>query len=178
MKMIKITGDSFLGEIKSLYERAFPPSEKKPFALILKKRDTGEMEIYAIVGDSGEFLGLAIFILEGRLALLDYLAIEEDKRGSGVGSAVIREIGRMFPEKVLLLEIEDPEENDADNTAERVRRFGFYTRLGLRPMPYKVWLFGVKMLIMTLGASVDFDEYHRVFINVFSKKTAKNVKLA
>ena len=178
MKMKKAPTGELLDRIRALYERAFPKSEKKPFNLILDKCAEGSMQIYAITDDGEEFLGLAIFILEGRLALLDYLAIEEDKRGGGVGSAVIKEISRIFPNKVLLLEIEDPDESEADNTAERVRRFGFYTRLGLRPMPYKVWLFGVKMLIMTLGASVDFDEYHRVFVNVFSEKTAKKVKLA
>ena len=178
MKMIKITGDSFLDEIKSLYERAFPPSEKKPFALILKKRDTGEMEIYSIVGDSGEFLGLAIFILHGRIALLDYFAIDDSVRGKGIGSTALSKIKELFPEKVLLLEIEDPEEKGADNTPERMRRERFYTSRGMSVMPYKIMLFGVKMLVLTFDGEVDFPEYHNIFVDVFGEKSAQNVMRA
>ncbi len=177
MKMIKAPKGDLLTKIKELYESAFPPSEKKPFRLIEEKTETGEMEIYAIVGDSGEFLGLAIFILHGRIALLDYFAIDDSLRGKGIGSAALSEIKVLFPEKVLLLEIEDPEEMGADNTAERVRRERFYTSRGMSVMPYKIMLFGVKMLVLTFGGEVDFSEYHNIFVEVFGDKAAKNVML-
>ena len=145
MELIKDPEGRMLTLVRELYERAFPKSEKKPFSLMEKKCTEGSMEIYAIA-DGEDFLGLAIFILDGRLALLDYLAIDEDRRGGGIGSEMLREVKRLYPDRVLLLEIEDPDEEGADNREERVRRLGFYNRNGLFPMDYKVSLFGVQIL--------------------------------
>jgi len=135
------------------------------------------MEIYAILGKGGDFLGLAIFILHGRIALLDYFAIAENKRGKGIGSEALDKIKRLYPDKVLLLEIEDSDEVGADNLEERVRRERFYTSRGMKIMPYRIILFGVQMRVLTSGGEIDFAEYHRIFEEIFSPKIAENVKL-
>jgi hypothetical protein len=45
-------------------------------------------------------------------------------------------------------------------------------------MDYRVWLFGVKMIILTDGAKVPFPRYHTIFLEIFGKKAAQNVSLA
>ncbi|MBO5051477.1 MAG: GNAT family N-acetyltransferase, partial [Clostridia bacterium] len=86
MKIVKLTKEKDTTLVRQLYESAFPPEEKKPFSLILKKSDEGSMEILSIEEDDGSFLGLAIFILYKELALLDYFAISPERRGGGVGT--------------------------------------------------------------------------------------------
>ena len=76
-----------------------------------------------------------------------------------------------------MLEIEDDENAGAENLADRIRRRKFYLRSGMVEMPYKVWLFGVDMKILTFGDFISFEEYHDIFVNVFSEKTARNVTL-
>lgn len=164
-------------KIRALYEAAFPASEKKPFALMEKKRDEGFMELCAILSDEDEFLGLAFFILHGRIALLDYFAIDEDARGRGVGTEALAKIKELFQKRVLLLEIEDTDEKDAENIRERIRRRSFYERGGMEIMPFKVMLFGVKMHILTFAGKVNFEEYHRIFTDVFGAKAAEKVNL-
>ena len=73
-----------LDELKNLYETAFPESEQKPFELMLKKREEGDAELLSIE-EGGAFLGLAIVVSRGDLALLDYFAVSPQHRGGGVG---------------------------------------------------------------------------------------------
>lgn len=166
-----------LRALKRLYRAAFPICEKKPFGLILKKRNEGTMELMTIEDGNGTFLGLVITILHKDIVLLDYFAISPNLRGNGIGSNVLSLLKDRYSGKRILLEIEDPEE-PCKNRKERLRRKDFYLRNGLSVQDYKVWLFGVKMLILTNGTAISFDEYHEIFDTVFSQKTGKHVTLA
>ncbi|MBQ8351189.1 MAG: GNAT family N-acetyltransferase [Clostridia bacterium] len=175
MRLTHLYRESDMNDIKSLYEEAFPPEEKKPFSLILEKNNAGSMEILALEGDDGAFLGLAILILHQDLALLDYLAIAPHRRGGGIGTQALALLRERYAGKRFLLEIEDADEAGASNRADRIRRRAFYLRNGLCEMPYRVLLFGVQMRILTDGSPISFDEYHAIFPAVFSAKAAANV---
>ncbi len=177
MKIVKLTKEKDTTLVRQLYESAFPPEEKKPFSLILKKSDAGSMEILSIEGDDGSFLGLAIFILYKELALLDYFAISPERRGGGVGTRALALLRTRYTGRHFLLEIEDTDEQDAPNLAERIRRKAFYTRNGLSAMPYRIILFGVRMQVLTDGAFIPFEEYHAIFPAVFSQRIASNIVL-
>ena len=166
-----------LEKIRRLYERSFPKSEKKPWRVILDKCTEGSMKIISIEEKSA-FLGLMIFILHSDLVLLDYFAISEEHRGEGIGSLALSRVASQLDGKRLLLEIEDPEDTDADNLDERVRRSHFYARLGFVPRDYKIDLFGVRMLLLSYAdRAVSFEEYHSIFTGVFSPKIARNVNI-
>ncbi len=161
--------------LRGLYERAFPQNEKKPFVLIEDKAAKGSMEILCILSEAGDFCGLVITILHRDLMLLDYFAIAEDQRGNGIGSAVLLLLQERYPDRRLLLEIEDPQEVGAPNREERIRRSSFYHRNGWYPMPFTVSLFGVPMQILCPEKAVTFEEYHEIFVRVFSEQTAQKV---
>ena len=64
-----------LNLLRDLYEASFPEAEKKPFAFMVKKREEGFFDLLMVEDGQGEFCGLAIMLLSGGFALLDYLAI-------------------------------------------------------------------------------------------------------
>ena len=165
-----------LYRIWALYQRAFPKGEKKPFGVMWKKRKEGKMELMAVEDDQGKFLGLAITILHKDIVLLDYFAVSPAHRGKGIGSEVLRLLDQRYEGKRILLEIEDPEE-PCRNKEDRLRRKAFYLRNGRTVQPYKVWLFGIKMLVLTNGTAVSFEEYHEIFDEVFSPRIGKCVSL-
>ena len=164
-------------QLYGLYHRAFPLGEKKPFGVMVKKRKEGSMELMTAENDKGSFLGIVITILHKDMVLLDYFAVSPTHRGQGVGSEVLKLLEERYHGKRILLEIEDPEE-PCKNKEDRLRRKAFYLRNGLTAQDYKVWLFGIKMLILTNGTSISFEEYHEIFRTVFSPKIAKNISLA
>lgn len=165
-----------LHEIQELYLSAFPLNERKPFPVILQKCQEGSMEILRIETDDGTFIGLVIMIFYKDLAILDYFAIDEHQRNLGYGSKVLHLLNEHYPDKRMILEIEDPSV-PSDNTHERVRRKGFYLRNGMILMPFCVNLFGVEMLILTNGQPVTFEEYHDIFMNVFSPAIRDKIQL-
>lgn len=176
MELRKCTDEQDLAKIEDLYMTAFPDNERKPFWLIVEKSREGSMEALAIEED-GVFLGLAIMILHRDIALLDYFAVSEESRGQGIGTKALAALAKRYPDMTVVIEIEDPDE-PSDNPEERLRRRDFYGRSGFSPMPYKVWLYGVKMQILTDKKDVPFERYHRIFKEVYSEKSAKNISLA
>ena len=165
-----------LNEIHELYLTAFPQNERKPFPIILQKCKENSMEILKIEDDDGSFIGLVIMILYKDLAILDYFAIDTPKRNKGFGSQVLSMLNRRYSDRRMILEIEDPDA-PSDNTSERIRRKAFYLRNHMTLMPFKVNLFTVEMLILTNGKDVTFEEYHDIFIHVFSPAISKNICL-
>lgn len=163
-------------KLKALYRSAFPRSERKPYAVMLKKQAEGIMELMTIENDDGKFLGLVITILHNDIVLLDYFAVSPECRGQGIGSEVLKELSRRYPGKTILLEIEDPEVPN-ENQADRIRRKAFYLRNGMVCQDFKINFFGVEMLVLTNGAKVTFEEYHAIFEAHFSRTVQKNIRL-
>lgn len=167
--------------VRKLYEESFPKSEKKPFSMILKKRAEGFFDILAIEDEKGQFCGLAIMLLSGGLALLDYLAIAPEYQGGGAGSNTLRELRERYGDEKIVVEIETTlgeAAEKAENTEERLRRKAFYLRNGMVPMDFLVELFGVKMEILTFGRTVTFEEYYGIYEAVLPKGMMDKIRLA
>lgn len=165
-----------LQQIESLYMRAFPPAERKPFSMIRKKREKGDVEILAIETVDGTFAGEAITVRCGTLVLVDYLAVSEEMRGCGVGSAALQLLRERYAGKRLFLEIESTKEQGAPNAEERERRKAFYLRNGLACMPFRAVEFGVEMEILAFSDAVTFDDLHGLYKSVFGRAVAANIR--
>ena len=107
------TEEKQLEDIRRLYESSFPKSEKKPFEFMRKRQKEGDFHMLAIEDEAGEFRGLAIMMLSGGWALLDYLAIEPDCQGTGLGSRTLEELQRRYGKERLVVEIESTAEDGA-----------------------------------------------------------------
>ncbi|MGN0350906.1 MAG: hypothetical protein ACI4ES_04570 [Roseburia sp.] len=175
IKLVEAKTEEQLQSIWALYEKAFPKEEKKPISLMLKKREEGFYEILEITDQEEEFRGLVIVILYQDLALLDYFAIEDTKRGTGIGSTALKLLQERYKEKRFFLEIESTKENCPDLN-NRVRRKHFYEKNGMGAMKFLVELFGINMELMTYQCELSFEEYHKIFEEVFSKEMSEKVR--
>lgn len=165
-----------LEQVEALYMRAFPPAERKPFALIRRKCTKGDVEILTIETADGAFAGEAITVKCGALVLVDYLAVSEEKRGCGVGSAALHLLRERYAGKRLFLEIESTKEENAPNAEQRAKRKAFYLRNGLSCMPFRAVEFGVEMEILTFSGEVTFDDLHGLYKSVFGRAVAANIR--
>jgi len=174
IKLVEARTKEQLDNVRALYVEAFPKEERKDFELMLEKRDAGSMEIFSIENEEGEFLGLTITVLYKDLVLWDYLACCKEIRGKGVGSEVIRLLKERYQEKRVVLEFESTLV-PCDNLIQRKRRKALYERIGLKLLPYQVSLFGIEMEMMSTGAYISFEDYHKIYDKVFGEKISKNI---
>lgn len=165
-----------LEKIEQLYLEAFPASERKPFAMLLEKRDAGLMEVLAVEEEDGSFAGLAIVMLHRDIALFDYFAIAPQKRGTGIGSEILKMLQQRYADRRFLLEIEDTALPVEDRQI-RIRRKGFYLRNSMTPLPMIVNLFGVQMEVLSYRCEVSYDEYHAVYEAIFGPEMGRRVTL-
>ena len=161
-------------QIRLIYESAFPPDERMPFERVLKKCEDGSMRLLSVESESGEFLGFANITLCYDALVLNYFAIEPDMQGRGFGTEVIAELKKRYPDRSIVIDIED-DLVEADNKEQRIRRRAFYERLGFSAMPYRLSIFGVESIIMSSGRKYSFEEYLDVFASAFSPWAAERV---
>ena len=137
--------------------RDFPPDELMPWdwmeALVLSGRQES-LGFY-----EGERLAAyAILITESAQApylLLNYFAVEPDRRGQGTGSECLRLMRESLAGtgRTILFEVETPKSAaNPQEAALRRRRIDFYLRGGAVATGVDSWLFGVDYHIMLLPA--------------------------
>ena len=163
-----------LEQVKALYVQAFPGGERKPFGLMLRRRERGQVDIWAVM-EGERFAGLAILALHRELALLDYLAVEPGSRDRGIGGRTLQCIQERYPDKGVILEVEEPQEG-APNQLQRLKRIAFYRRWGYRPTGLRVKLNGVDMILLSQGVQPGFERYMDLYRQVFGWGTAHMIR--
>ena len=143
----------------SLYEAAFPASERKEFCFMTEGPLSPAYDLLVIDTDKESVAGLVILVSHGQFTLLDYLAVSPFLRGQGIGHAVLPLI-RAFcasthPGAHLFLEIETPTP-DCENNAQRLRRKAFYLSAGLCETGVHAKIYGTDMELLSYPEDAPF----------------------
>lgn len=140
-------------EVTRLYRREmvrdFPPPELKPLESILRMTREGIYRSLLVTQD-GTPAGYALLVLpkESDAALLDYLAVFPAFRGTGVGGQLLPALARAFPQRLITLESEWPQ--DAPDPALAARRLAFYKRSGCLQAASHSYIFGVHYALLAV----------------------------
>lgn len=174
MNIVKVKSLLQWIRIYRLYQAAFPASEKKPFSMIVSMSRNGKTDVW-YCEDVGEFAGLVITINGSDKILLDYLAVNEKRRGQGLGSRILQTMRQIYAGKGVFLEIEVVDEN-TENYEERKRRKQFYLANGMTEMKVFVELFGVDMELLGFDCSLTFEEYQEFYRTNYNEWAATHIK--
>ncbi len=148
----------------------FQAAELKPLRMMLDAIGRGE---YICLGCyiQETLCGYAMLVQVGADLLLDYYAVIEKFRNSGLGSRFLGMLRRQFNEMdSMLIESENPDymKNDAERqTAER--RLRFYARCGCQDTGVTAQVFGVeyRILEMPAGKLHSQDEIRSVYAKLY-----------
>ena len=162
-------------EIAELYEsslrRDFPPSELKSLSAILNmlRRDS-----YDVLGAYEENRLVAYALMyrpkAGRIALIDYLAVEPDMRGRGVGRRFLSLLREHYSERADALMIECERPATAPDEQEARKRIRFYQQSGAVLTSVRIWLFAVEYSILVLpcmNASLDRQDWAEQMLSMY-----------
>lgn len=114
---------------QTLCKTAFPPEEQMPFFLLLLKSYRADHHFSAYY-DNNTFAGISYCIELADTAYVLYLAVNDQVRSRGYGSAILSAIKERYANKTLMLEVETLSQPDAKNYAQRQARLAFYERNG------------------------------------------------
>lgn len=176
MKILQAETFTQYEKIEKLYLKAFPIEERKPFSCIQEKQKAGECDILYIEDDEGEFCGLAITMFRDDLVLVDYLAMDENKRCRGYGSRTFQKILKYYHGKRLLIEIEDASIPGEDQE-NRIRRENFYHKNSMVDLHIKIRLCGVPMILLSNHTAVTYEEYIQLYQEIYGENVTKNICL-
>lgn len=174
IKVYKPRGFKQWFEIYKLYQRAFPNGERKPFSIIWEMCRKGKTDVWYCEKD-GAFAGLATTINSEKMILLDYFAVSKKLRGGGVGTAFLAELLKQYDGCGVFGEIESTLDSEVADMPIRLRRKRFYLSGGMSETGIEVYLFGVRMELLTYNCDIDFESYKAFYSDNYGKAAARNV---
>jgi GNAT superfamily N-acetyltransferase len=147
-----VDADTLAGDADwwGLYERAFPSHEREPAAVILRSVVAGAgVALRGRRDGRTRALAMLHMLAEPAVAFLVYLAVDENLRGGGIGTALfeqalaegVRRVERAgLAPRGMVWEVDIPEQAASPEEADRRRRrIRFFERLGGRLLdtPYR-----------------------------------------
>lgn len=147
-------------DIKELICRAFPKSEQIPVWLLkaLARRKSVSFLAYY---DNGSFCGISYTASTDKMVFVLYLAVNDKVRSKGYGTAILEYLKELYADKPISLNIEAVDTN-ADNYAERVKRFEFYKKNGFHDTEHKITDNGEIYSILSNADEFNIDDYRSV----------------
>lgn len=138
-----------LEEIEEIYnnymKKDFPPAELKPLNAIKYSVEKGWYRLFIAYDEDGVKGYANIADCGGGIGFLDYFAVVEKHRGTGLGTEFFRELSSLTEFDCIILETESVE--SAKNSEEdfiRKRRIAFYKRSGCIDTGCMYNVFGVE----------------------------------
>lgn len=141
---------------KTLYCRAFPKNERRPFAELVDNR-LGDTEVFCFF-DAELFVGMAAVMNSPDISHIVYLAVDDMLRGHGYGSQALTLLHNYYAGKRLMVDIELPD-GTSDNEEQREARKRFYLRAGYRETPVKYRWRSENYEILSFGGSITEQDY-------------------
>ena len=149
MKRIQITAANADGQIRQLYETAFPEEEQIPWDDLM--RLIGEMHLdFTAYYDGNTFVGFTIIYPKPSFTWYWYFAVRDELRGKGYGQQILNDVIECHKGQTTVFDMESPRQECA-NSEQRKRRHNFYLRNGFRDTNVYRNFDKVEMTIMMMG---------------------------
>lgn len=130
-------GREQLRQVREIYEEAFPPALRVPFADLIKTGDHDQM-LVALDGSAAAGFASLRLLPSASWTFLRYYAVASARRSKGTGRqfwplVTVTASAAGWPDRVVF-EVEDPDEagQDAAERVVRQRRLRFWASLGAR----------------------------------------------
>ncbi len=126
----QITADNADGQIRQLYETAFPEGEQIPWDDLMRLVDEMPLDFTAYY-DGDAFIGFTIVYQRKTFNWFWYFAVREELRGKGYGQQILTRLIKRYKGQPFVLDMESTTQV-CDNLEQRKQRQAFYVRNGFR----------------------------------------------
>ncbi|MGO4516341.1 GNAT family N-acetyltransferase [Terriglobus sp. 2YAB30_2] len=179
LKRLQLSSEAEFSDLLSLYEEAFPSSERKPVA-VLRRMLAVEQYYFLLATENEVTVGFAIVrvLSGGTAALLEYMAVAPSQRRRGIGGQIVLAAARAVnaPPVTLLLEVESDNVKSPDQSL-RTKRKHFYRALGALELRNLSWIMppviatlppAMEMMVLAPAAStIRREELRQWLVNIY-----------
>jgi GNAT superfamily N-acetyltransferase len=141
--------------------RAFPKYEREPWMWLMLKSKYRQADFMAFY-DHEQFIGFAYVIHSHGMHYILYLAVNDQVRSRGYGSRIINAIRHLYPQDSLVLDVEQPNPQAANNQ-QRLRRMRFYKKNGFFPTPKLFKEEKVTFQVLATNKKINQQKVDKVF---------------
>ena len=138
------------GQLKQLYETAFPKEEQIPWDDLVRLISEMHLDFTAYY-EGEEFIGFTIIYPRPSFSWFWYFAVCPELRGQGYGQQILNLVIGHYRWQSLVMDIESTRQESADNREIRRRRHAFYLRNGFQETNlFRGWS-GIEYTILQMG---------------------------
>lgn len=159
IKIEKVKG-GIASKTRALYRVSFQEWERIPFWSLRLRSTKKDMDLFAFC-DDGEFCGFACLTLGDEAAYVHYFAVEEAKRGRGIGGQVLDLLAEHYGSLPIALDIEAVRPG-TEGAKQRAQHKKFYLRNGFKESGYCYKDGGVVYEIFVRGSKPDSAVYGKL----------------
>ena len=161
IRFVNIKEDKIhMEKVKRLYHTAFPADERAPFSMLMRGEKKDNIDFFSCL-DGEEWIGLLYVVNYLDMSYIFYFAVDDDKRGRGYGTAILKGAQEKYKGRRLFLAIEELDEK-YDNYSQRVSRLHFYENAGFVRTGQKMQEGKVIYDLMGIGGRISNKEYRRL----------------
>ena len=148
-------------KIKALYFNAFPVYERYPLFILNWWSKSKNAKFYNVY-DGELWIGFNYLMMNNDILMLQYLAIDANIRSKGYGGKTIEKIKNMYPDKVIILGIERPDEKSKNNE-DRIKRKKFYLNNGFIESGYYIKQKPIPFELLIYGNNFSIDKVYKLY---------------
>ena len=178
-----------LDELKLIYKhikRDFPIGEYAPYFVLHSQLKKGTQQGLILSKDDVDVAYSICAAGQGKsFVLISLMAVFEQHRGEGVGTAFLHELGNNYTDKQgIIVEVERPADAKTEVDKElRGKRIRFYEKAGFCLVPniiYSIW--GVPMHLMVLTNETDISNervgeiIYDIYLQIMGKRFIHKLK--
>lgn len=145
-----------LNDVSALYERAFPPNERRPLMPLVVGLK-GRSEVISL-WEEDAYCGFMVLLTYKDIVHIIYFATEEAVRGRGIGTAALKKLHEVKDGYRIIADLEK-EYDGADNNEQRRLRREFYLRNGYTVSPVHYDWQGDPYEILVQGGNITDEEF-------------------
>ena len=143
-------------QVHHLYDASFPDNERIPYRIVTVPRPD---RVFMVCFEEETMIGLYVMFFHEKTAYLSCLAVSETLRNKGYGSKILQMIDQMYPDQLIVIDIEQLDETAA-NSEERKKRRQFCLRSGFEPSGIFDYFFHVHYKLLCLHGLITREQYH------------------
>ncbi len=140
---VKDTNTQEFNAAMNIYSESFPATERQSTDTIKERVGNGKEKLFIQTVEGTVALMALLYPLEGtEFVLLDYMAVKEEYRNSGIGSELLQNIYSItgWKNKLFIVEVEDPKNGTDQEQATKQRRVYFYRKNGAKILKHMQYL--------------------------------------